>query len=50
MECEPVVLLFPEVVDSPHSCLEPLSKKQALEMILTHSLLVYEAEVARREF
>lgn len=48
--CEPVVLLFPEVVDSPHSCLEPLSKKQALEMILTHSLLVYEAEVARREF
>ncbi len=48
--CEPVVILFPEVVDSPNSFLEPLSKKQVLEMILPHSLLVYEAEVARREF
>ncbi len=48
--CEPAVILFPEVVDSPHSCLEPLSKKLALEMILPHSLLVYDAEVARREF
>ncbi len=48
--CEPAVILFPTVVDSPHSCLEPLSKKSALEMILPHSLLVYDAEVARREF
>ncbi len=48
--CEPAVILFPTVVDSPHSCLEPLAKKMALEMILPHSLLVYDAEVARREF
>lgn len=48
--CEPAVILFPMVVDSPHSCLEPLSKKLALEMILPHSLLVYDPEVARREF
>ena len=48
--CEPAVILFPEVVNTPHSCLEPLSKKQALEMILPHSLLVYDAAVARREF
>ena len=48
--CEPAVIIFPTVVDSPHSCLEPLSKKLALEMILPHSLLVYDAEVARREF
>lgn len=48
--CEPSVILFPEVLDSSHSCLEPLSKKVALEMILPHSLLVYDAEVARREF
>lgn len=48
--CEPAVILFPTVVDSPHSCLEPLSKKSALEMILPHSLLVYDPEVARREF
>lgn len=48
--CEPAVILFPEVVNSSHSCLEPLSKKLALQMILPHSLLVYDAEVARREF
>ena len=48
--CEPAIILFPEVVDSPHSCLEPLSKKVALEMILPHSLLVYDLVVARREF
>ena len=33
-----------------HSCLEPLPKRLALEMILPHSLLVYDTEVARREF
>lgn len=48
--CEPAVILFPSVVDSPHSCLEPLSKKLALEMILPHSLLVYDREIARLEF
>lgn len=48
--CEPAVILFPTVVDSAHSCLEPLSKKVALETILPHSLLVYDPEVARREF
>lgn len=48
--CKPAVILFPTVVDSPHSCLEPLSKKLAMEMILPHSLLVYEPEVAREEF
>lgn len=48
--CEPAVILFPQVVDSPYSCLEPLSKKLAMEMILPHSLLVYDAEVARLEF
>ncbi len=48
--CDPAVILFPEIIDSPHSCLEPLSKKLALELILPHSLLVYDAEIARREF
>lgn len=48
--CEPAVILFPQVVEASHSCLEPLSKKRALEMILPHSLLVYDAAVARREF
>lgn len=48
--CTPAIILFPSVVDAPYSCLEPLSKKLALEMILPHSLLVYEPEVAREEF
>lgn len=48
--CKPAMILFPSVVDAPYSCLEPLSKKLALEMILPHSLLVYEPEVARQEF
>ncbi len=48
--CAPTLILFPAVLDSPYSCLEPLSKKLALEMILPHSLLVYEPEVAREEF
>ena len=48
--CEPAVILFPEVVDSSHSCLEPLPKRLALEMILPHSLLVYDTEVALHEF
>lgn len=48
--CTPAIILFPSVVDAPYSCLEPLSKKLALEMILPHSLLVYEPDVAREEF
>ncbi|MBS0168740.1 MAG: hypothetical protein JSR62_00180 [Nitrospira sp.] len=48
--CAPTLILFPAVMDAPYSCLEPLSKKVALEMILPHSLLVYEPEVAREEF
>jgi hypothetical protein len=44
------VIRFPKVIDSSHSCVEPLSKRKALELILPHSLLVYDAKVARREF
>ncbi len=48
--CPPRIILFPSVIDAPHSCLEPLPKPLALEMILPHSLLVYEPEIARQEF
>jgi hypothetical protein len=48
--CQPRLILFPHVVDSPYSCLEPMTKKRALEMILPHSLLVYDSAVARSEF
>jgi len=48
--CEPAMILFPHVVDLPHSCLEPLSKSRALEAIMPQAMLVYDREVAAREF
>jgi len=46
----PAMIVFPHVVDIPHSCLEPLSKSRALEAIMPQALLVYDQSVARREF
>ncbi len=48
--CEPAMILFPQVSDMPHSCLEPLSKSRALEAIMPQAMLVYDQEVAAREF
>lgn len=48
--CQPALILFPHIIDAPHSCLELLSKQEALETILPHCLLVYDPDVARREF
>ncbi len=48
--CAPAMILFPHVVDMPHSCLEPMAKSRALEALLPQGLLVYDGEVARREF
>lgn len=48
--CRPSLVLFPHVVDAPHSHLEPLSKSRALELLLPQALLVYDQDVARREF
>jgi len=48
--CEPSIMIFPHVVDSEKSWLEPLSKRQALEDLLPHGLLVYNEHVARQEF
>jgi len=48
--CAPAVILFPNVVDASHSSLEPLSKQAALKEILPHCLLVYDPEVAKKEF
>lgn len=48
--CRPAVMLFPHVVDARHSHLEPLPKSRALEVLLPQALLVYDPEVARREF
>ena len=48
--CQPALVLFPHVVDSPQSHLELLPKSRALEALLPQALLVYDQEVARREF
>jgi hypothetical protein len=48
--CWPALVLFPQVVDAPRSHLEPLPKSRAMELLLPQALLVYDAEVARREF
>ena len=48
--CQPAVILFPHIIDASHSRLELLSKQEALKTILPHCLLVYDPDVARREF
>ncbi len=48
--CEPALLIFPHIMDWPKSRLEPLPKSRALEALLPQGLLVYNVEVARREF
>ncbi|MDF0665610.1 MAG: hypothetical protein P0119_05975 [Nitrospira sp.] len=48
--CQPAVVLFPHMVDAPHSHLELLPKSRAMELLLPQALLVYDPEVARREF
>lgn len=48
--CQPAMVLFPHVVDAPHSHLELLPKSRAMEVLLPQALLVYDPEVARREF
>ncbi len=48
--CSPAIVLFPHVIDAPHSHLELLPKSRALEMLLPQALLVYDSELAKREF
>ncbi|MBS0165592.1 MAG: hypothetical protein JSR29_05910 [Nitrospira sp.] len=48
--CQPALVLFPHVINASHSHLELLSKSRALEMLLPQALLVYDSEVAKREF
>ncbi len=48
--CEPALLIFPQIMDWPKSRLEPLPKSRALEALLPQGLLVYDVEVAKRQF
>jgi hypothetical protein len=48
--CRPALLLFPRVVDAPRSHLEPMPRSRALEEVCRQGLLVFDKEVARRQF
>ncbi|MDR4496056.1 MAG: hypothetical protein R3B74_16900 [Nitrospirales bacterium] len=48
--CDPALLIFPQVVNRATSYVERVSKREALEEILPHGLLVYEKTIARKEF
>jgi hypothetical protein len=48
--CEPGVLILPQIVEEATSHIEPISKRQALEEILPHGLLVYDKTIAQKEF
>lgn len=48
--CEIHCIIFPQVVDYPKSYLEPLPKSKALEKLLPQGLLVFDPDVARRQF
>lgn len=44
------ILLFPQVIDSQSSYVEVLPKGQALEALLPQGLVVYDQDIARKEF
>lgn len=48
--CEPAMILFPHIANTSHSCLEPLPKSRALELLMPRQPLVYDEEAAKREF
>lgn len=48
--CEPTMILFPQVTNMPHSCLEPLSKGHALEALMPQPSFFQNEELAKREF
>ena len=50
MCCQPRMLLFPQVVDSPISHVEPLPKSRALEELLPETMNVFDKRVAKQEF
>ncbi len=48
--CRPAMVLVPHVSDTPHSCLEPLTKSRALEAIISQALTGHDVERTRRGF
>jgi hypothetical protein len=48
--CRPEVLIFPRVAERKRSRLIPLSRVEATERVLPHSLLVFERGIAEKQF
>jgi hypothetical protein len=48
--CDPVLIIFPQIVKAPRSALEPLPKSRAFEEFLPQGLLVLDKEVAKQQF
>jgi hypothetical protein len=46
----PKILLFPRIVQKEESQLQPLSKAEAVERLLPHSLLVFDRTIAEKHF
>ncbi len=48
--CEPALIIFPQIVNSPKSHLELLPKSKAIEEFLPHSILVWDKNIAKQQF
>lgn len=48
--CKPAIILFPHVVDSERSSLEPMSRSQVMQNLLPQGLVAYDRDVAQRQF
>jgi hypothetical protein len=48
--CEPAMILFPQVTNMAHSCLQPLAKSLALEALVQREAYRYDAVTAAQEF
>jgi hypothetical protein len=48
--CQPAMIIFPEVTNMSHSCLEPMAKSRALEELLSRLSSIHDTKTAAREF
>ncbi len=48
--CEPAMILFPQVTNMSHSCLQPLAKSLALEVLVQREAYRHDANTAAQEF
>jgi hypothetical protein len=48
--CEPAMILFPQVANMSHSCLQPLAKSLALEALVQREAYRHDADTAAKEF